>query len=125
MGSFIACWFPFFLLYSISPVCPVCEANKERLSISTIAFITIHHHHHHHHHCCNPWSAWPTRRGSPSAKSASSASSSLSLYPSIFNYHDIHHFCRPIPSPHRSSFIINRGLIPLIMMVCLFSQTFG
>jgi len=29
MGSFIACWFPFFLLYSISPVCPVCEANKE------------------------------------------------------------------------------------------------
>ena len=30
MGSFIACWFPFFLLYSISPVCPVCEANKER-----------------------------------------------------------------------------------------------
>jgi MFS family permease len=25
MGSFIACWFPFFFLYSISPVCPVCE----------------------------------------------------------------------------------------------------
>jgi len=32
MGSFIACWFPFFFMYSISPVCPVCEAiapNKE------------------------------------------------------------------------------------------------
>jgi hypothetical protein len=29
MGSFIACWFPFFFLYSISPVCPVCEANPE------------------------------------------------------------------------------------------------
>ena len=25
MGSFIACWFPFFFLYSISPVCPICE----------------------------------------------------------------------------------------------------
>ena len=30
MGSFIACWFPFFLLYSISPVCSVCEDNNER-----------------------------------------------------------------------------------------------
>ena len=30
MGSFIACWFPFFFLYSISPVCPVCEANPDR-----------------------------------------------------------------------------------------------
>jgi len=29
MGSFIACWFPFFFLYSISPVCPVCEANPD------------------------------------------------------------------------------------------------
>lgn len=29
MGSFIACWFPFFFLYSISPVCPICEVNKE------------------------------------------------------------------------------------------------
>ena len=27
MGSFIACWFPFFFLYSISPVCPICEDN--------------------------------------------------------------------------------------------------
>ena len=25
MGSFIACWFPFFFLYSISPICPICE----------------------------------------------------------------------------------------------------
>lgn len=25
MGSFIACWLPFFFLYSISPVCPICE----------------------------------------------------------------------------------------------------
>merc|ERR550532_3008785 len=24
MGSFIACWLPFFLLYVISPVCPIC-----------------------------------------------------------------------------------------------------
>jgi len=29
MGSFIACWFPFFFMYSISPVCPVCEVNPE------------------------------------------------------------------------------------------------
>ena len=27
MGSFIACWFPFFFLYSISPVCPICEED--------------------------------------------------------------------------------------------------
>ena len=25
MGSFIACWFPFFFMYSISPICPICE----------------------------------------------------------------------------------------------------
>jgi len=29
MGSFIACWFPFFFMYSISPVCPVCEASPD------------------------------------------------------------------------------------------------
>lgn len=29
MGSFIACWFPFFFLYSISPVCPICELSPE------------------------------------------------------------------------------------------------
>jgi len=29
MGSFIACWFPFFFLYSISPVCPMCEVNPD------------------------------------------------------------------------------------------------
>ncbi len=29
MGSFIACWFPFFFLYSISPVCPICEESPE------------------------------------------------------------------------------------------------
>jgi hypothetical protein len=27
MGSFIACWFPFFFLYSISPICPICEED--------------------------------------------------------------------------------------------------
>lgn len=29
MGSFIACWFPFFFLYSISPVCPICEEEPD------------------------------------------------------------------------------------------------
>lgn len=29
MGSFIACWFPFFFLYSISPVCPICVNSIE------------------------------------------------------------------------------------------------
>ena len=29
MGSFIACWFPFFFLYSISPICPLCEENPD------------------------------------------------------------------------------------------------
>ena len=29
MGSFIACWFPFFFLYSISPICPICENYAE------------------------------------------------------------------------------------------------
>ena len=29
MGSFIACWFPFFFLYSISPVCPICVNSAE------------------------------------------------------------------------------------------------
>ena len=29
MGSFIACWFPFFFLYSISPVCPICEESPD------------------------------------------------------------------------------------------------
>jgi len=29
MGSFIACWFPFFFLYSLSPLCPICETNPE------------------------------------------------------------------------------------------------
>lgn len=29
MGSFIACWFPFFFLYSISPVCPICELSPD------------------------------------------------------------------------------------------------
>ena len=27
MGSFIACWLPFFLLYVISPVCPICPVS--------------------------------------------------------------------------------------------------
>ena len=29
MGSFIACWLPFFFLYSISPICPICEESPE------------------------------------------------------------------------------------------------
>lgn len=29
MGSFIACWFPFFFLYSISPICPICENSPD------------------------------------------------------------------------------------------------
>ena len=29
MGSFILSWLPFFFLYSISPVCPICEENSE------------------------------------------------------------------------------------------------
>ena len=29
MGSFIACWFPFFFMYSISPICPICETGQE------------------------------------------------------------------------------------------------
>ena len=29
MGSFIACWFPFFFLYSIGPVCPICEDQPD------------------------------------------------------------------------------------------------
>ena len=28
MGSFIACWLPFFFLYSIGPICPICEDNS-------------------------------------------------------------------------------------------------
>ena len=27
MGSFIACWLPFFVLYVISPVCPICPVS--------------------------------------------------------------------------------------------------
>jgi hypothetical protein len=30
MGSFIACWLPFFFLYSLSPICPICEAQPDR-----------------------------------------------------------------------------------------------
>ena len=29
MGSFIACWLPFFFLYSISPICPLCEESPD------------------------------------------------------------------------------------------------
>jgi hypothetical protein len=29
MGSFIACWLPFFILYSIGPICPVCHPEIE------------------------------------------------------------------------------------------------
>jgi hypothetical protein len=29
MGSFIACWLPFFILYSIGPICPVCHPKIE------------------------------------------------------------------------------------------------
>lgn len=38
MGSFILCWFPFFFLYSLSPVCPVCEdiADNKTGSHSTL-----------------------------------------------------------------------------------------
>ena len=32
MGSFIACWLPFFLLYVISPICPVCQVSDWCLS---------------------------------------------------------------------------------------------
>ena len=28
MGSFIACWFPFFFMYSISPICPACVRSQ-------------------------------------------------------------------------------------------------
>ena len=42
MGSFIACWFPFFFLYSISPVCPICDATSEGCCVQgwgfTLAF---------------------------------------------------------------------------------------
>ena len=36
MGSFIACWFPFFFLYSISPVCPICETKPDRCGTRTL-----------------------------------------------------------------------------------------
>jgi len=29
MFCFILCWFPFFFLYSLSPVCPVCDENNQ------------------------------------------------------------------------------------------------
>ena len=42
MGSFIACWFPFFFLYSISPVCPICDGTDQGCCIQgwgfTLAF---------------------------------------------------------------------------------------
>ena len=42
MGSFIACWFPFFFLYSISPWCPICDGNNGPICVQgwgfTLAF---------------------------------------------------------------------------------------
>ena len=29
MGSFILSWLPFFFMYSISPVCPICEESPD------------------------------------------------------------------------------------------------
>ena len=40
MGSFIACWLPFFLLYSISPVCPICGPDSDSTCVSPAAFST-------------------------------------------------------------------------------------
>jgi len=43
MGSFIACWLPFFLLYVISPLCPVCSPDplqNQGLCVSPTTFST-------------------------------------------------------------------------------------
>ncbi|XP_059489247.1 alpha-2C adrenergic receptor [Neocloeon triangulifer] len=34
MGSFIACWLPFFLMYIITPLCPVCDIPPVAFSIA-------------------------------------------------------------------------------------------
>ncbi|CAB3377070.1 Hypothetical predicted protein [Cloeon dipterum] len=34
MGSFIACWLPFFLMYILTPMCPVCDIPPSAFSIA-------------------------------------------------------------------------------------------
>ena len=38
MGSFIACWFPFFFLYSISPWCPICDGSNGPICVQSWGF---------------------------------------------------------------------------------------
>ncbi len=42
MGSFIACWLPFFILYSIGPICPVCHPEIDPRSVFFYSDAYIH-----------------------------------------------------------------------------------
>ncbi|XP_023347461.1 5-hydroxytryptamine receptor 1B [Eurytemora carolleeae] len=41
MGSFILCWLPFFFLYSISPVCPLCTEQSNGCCIYPAVFSCV------------------------------------------------------------------------------------